>query len=152
MSRVDAVVSVIVPCYNCEAYLSTTLGSVLTQTHRELELIVVDDASTDGSAGLVEQFALQDPRVRLMRMPRNAGAPAAPRNLGTREARGEWIAYLDADDIWHPRKLELQLQALRDHGGDMCSTRMTDFRHECEIRFETLVLPPISRVDRKSVV
>lgn len=143
----DAIVSVIVPCYNAEGYLPATLGSVLAQTYRELELIVVDDASTDGSAAVVERLSLQDPRVRLLRMPRNAGAPAAPRNLGTREARGEWIAYLDADDIWHPRKLELQLQALREHGGEMCSARMTDFRDEREIRFAMLTMPPVSRVD-----
>jgi teichuronic acid biosynthesis glycosyltransferase TuaG len=143
----DALVSVVVPCYNAEAYLLTTLGSVLSQTHRDLELIVVDDASTDSSAEVVERLTLQDPRVRLVRMPRNAGAPAAPRNLGTRAASGEWIAYLDADDIWHPRKLELQMQVLRDHGGTMCSTRMSDFRDEREVRFATLTVPMVSRVD-----
>jgi teichuronic acid biosynthesis glycosyltransferase TuaG len=151
MSRLDpnpdTMVSVVVPCYNAAVYLPATLGSVLAQTHRALELIVVDDASTDASTEVVERLAAQDPRVRLVRTPRNAGAPAAPRNLGTRQARGDWVAYLDADDLWHPRKLELQLQVLRQHGGNMCSTRMTDFRDEAKVVFADPGEPRVSRVD-----
>ena len=140
-------VSVIVPCFNGAAFIARTIESVLAQTHPLLELIVVDDCSTDESAALVATYAKRDPRVLLLSMSCNAGAPAAPRNAGVRSARAPWVAFLDADDIWHPRKLELQLQVLREHGGDMCSTRMTDFRHEREISFETLPRPSVSRVD-----
>lgn len=142
----EAFVSVVVPCYNAEQFLPTTLSSVLTQTHQAHELIVVDDGSTDGSAECVERIAARDARVRLVRMPRNAGAPAAPRNLGVREARGEWIAFLDADDVWHPRKLELQLAALEVSPVPMCSTEMADFRDEREIEFADIPMP--MRVER----
>ena len=140
-------VSVIVPCFNGAAFIARTIESVLSQTHSQFELIVVDDCSTDDSAAIVNDYWQRDPRVSLLSMPRNAGAPAAPRNAGVRAARASWVAFLDADDIWHPRKLEMQMQALREHGGTMCSTRMTDFRDEREIRFANLTAPPISRVD-----
>ena len=142
----EILVSVVVPCYNAETFLPATLASVLAQTYRAYELIVIDDGSTDGSADCVERIAAQDSRVRLVRMPRNFGAPAAPRNLGVQEARGEWIAFLDADDVWHPRKLELQLAALDASQASMCSTVMVDFRDEREIHF---IEPPAPmRIER----
>jgi teichuronic acid biosynthesis glycosyltransferase TuaG len=128
-------VSVIVPCYNAAAFIGTTIESVLAQTWSELELIVVDDKSTDASAAIVEGYARADPRVRLIRLARNAGTPGAPRNAGVAAARGEWVAFLDADDLWHPRKLELQMRALAAHHAQMCSTQMRDFREEREIVF-----------------
>ncbi len=143
----ERLVSVVVPCYNSVDFLSATLGSVLAQTYRMLELIVVDDASTDGSDAFVEKMAAQDSRVRLLRMPRNTGAPAAPRNAGVGAAHGEWIAFLDADDIWHPRKLELQILALAEHGAQMCSTRMIDFRDERRIAMAAVPQrPAIERI------
>lgn len=140
-------ISVVIPCYNAARFIEGTLRSVLAQTHRELEVIVVDDASTDDSAALVERVAGSDPRVKLLRRTRNAGTPGAPRNEGVAAARGEWIAFLDADDLWHPRKLELQLRALREHGAQMCSTSMVDFRDEAEIRQTEVTNPPVQRVD-----
>jgi glycosyltransferase involved in cell wall biosynthesis len=140
-------VSVVIPCYNAAGFIERTLRSVLAQTHRELEVIVVDDASTDESAALVEQMARNDPRVRLLRRTRNAGTPGAPRNEGVAAAGGEWIAFLDADDLWHPSKLELQLTALREHGALMCSTSMVDFRDESEIRQTEVTNPRVQRID-----
>ena len=140
-------VSVVVPCYNASAFIGRTIESVLAQTWRALELIVVDDKSIDRSVQTVRRYADSDARVRLIEMPRNAGSPAAPRNTGVRAARGEWIAFLDADDLWHPRKLELQLQALRAQGASMCSTQMKDFRHEGEIVVEPVpAAPPMRHV------
>jgi teichuronic acid biosynthesis glycosyltransferase TuaG len=132
-------VSVIVPCYNAKAFLRSTIESVLRQSHGAFELLVVDDRSTDGSPEIVREFAARDARVRLLEMPRNAGGPAAPRNLGVANARGRWLAFLDADDLWHPRKLELQLRALAETGAVMCSTQMVDFRDEREI---VVLAPP----------
>lgn len=122
------------------------MDSVLAQTYSNFELIVVDDKSTDESAAIVETYGQVDPRVRLIRMPINAGAPAAPRNAGVVAAHGEWVAFLDADDLWHPRKLESQMQALTAHGALMCSTQMRDFRCDDQIVFDPA--PPEPLVER----
>lgn len=104
-------ISVIIPAYNAERYLAATLASAVAQTHRDLEVIVVDDGSTDGTVAIVERFMAADHRVRLIRQAN--GGVAAARNRGIAESRGSCIAPLDADDLWHPRKLELQLDAMR---------------------------------------
>ena len=146
-SAAHPMVTVVIPCFNAQAFLPRTLESVLVQTHTNLEIVVVDDASSDRSAEIVRSFAARDSRVRLLVRSTNAGTPGAPRNDGVASARGEWIAFLDADDLWHPMKLELQLRALREHGALMCSTLMKDFVDEREI----VVLPPrepkVQRID-----
>jgi len=100
-------VSVIVPNYNAGPYLPTTLQSVFAQTGFELDVIVVDDGSTDGSADAV---ARRFPQVRVVRQA-NQGVAVA-RNTGLAEARHDWVAFIDADDIWLPGKLDAQWQAL----------------------------------------
>ncbi|PZQ14087.1 MAG: glycosyl transferase [Rhodanobacter denitrificans] len=106
-----AVVSVIMPVYNAESTLQRSIDSVLGQTHRALELIAVDDGSSDGSAALIEAQRQHDARVRLIRQA-NAGVAAA-RNAGIAAATGSHVAFLDSDDWWHPRKLELQLAQMQ---------------------------------------
>ena len=98
--------SVIIPVYNGAAYISAAVRSVLAQTEHDLELLVVDDGSTDGTRELVRGF--DDPRLRLLTQD-NAG-PSAARNLGIRESRGEWVGFLDADDVWRPDKLAAHLR------------------------------------------
>ncbi|MFJ4366624.1 glycosyltransferase [Streptomyces chartreusis] len=100
----------IIPLYNTEKYIEDCLSSVLGQTHRELEVIVVDDGSTDGGAAIAERVA--DERVRVERSA-NRGVAAA-RNRGLALARGEVVAFLDADDLWYPDKLAEQIAVLHD--------------------------------------
>lgn len=100
-------VSVVVPCFNTERYIAATLRAVLAQAGAELEVIVVDDCSTDGSAALVER---EFPQVRLIRRA-NAGVAAA-RNAGIAAATARWVAFCDADDIWLPDKLVAQFEAM----------------------------------------
>ncbi len=107
----SAVVSVIMPVYNAESTLPRSIDSVLGQSHRALELIAVDDGSSDGSAVLLEAYGQRDARVRLIRQA-NAGVAAA-RNAGIAAATGSHVAFLDSDDWWHPRKLELQLTQMQ---------------------------------------
>lgn len=109
-------VSVVVAAYNAQATLSQTLASVLAQSYERLELIVVDDGSTDATAAIVEALAALDGRVRLVRQS-NAGVAAA-RNQGLRLARGEFIAPLDADDLWAPSKLARMVARLQEAGPD----------------------------------
>ena len=107
----EPLVSVIVGVYNKEKYIESCLRSVLGQTYPHFELIVVDDASTDGS--LAEIGKMEDGRIRLVRMPANSGLPAIPRNRGLAQARGEFVAFLDADDRWLDQKLYKQIDFMR---------------------------------------
>lgn len=104
-------VSVIIPAYNAERFIADAVRSVLDQSWRELEVIVVDDGSTDGTADRVRPF-LADPRVRYVRQ-ENAG-PAAARNRGIELAHGDYVAFCDADDLWLPAKLERQMPLFRN--------------------------------------
>lgn len=99
--------SVIIPAYNAAQTISATIDSALSQTFRDIEVIVVDDGSSDETAELVRRSAARDPRLRLIHQD-NAGVAAA-RNAGLRAARGSWIAPLDADDLWHEEKIAKQL-------------------------------------------
>lgn len=105
------VISVIVPAYNAEATILETIRSIQNQTFTDFELIVINDGSTDGTLALLEQ--VQDARLRVFSYP-NGGLPVA-RNRGIQRATGEFISFIDADDLWTADKLERQLQALRQH-------------------------------------
>lgn len=114
-------VSVVMPVYNAAATLVHSMESVLAQTHAGVELVVVDDGSRDASWSLVESMAARDPRVVPVRMPRNGGVAAA-RNAGIERASGGLVAFLDSDDWWHPRKLEIQLAYMRESGARVSYT------------------------------
>jgi O-antigen/teichoic acid export membrane protein len=103
-------VSVIIPVHNGEAHVGDAVRSVLNQTYADLEVLVVDDGSSDGTADVVTRF--QDPRVRLLRQEQRGVAGA--RNSGLREASGELVAFLDHDDVWFPDKLAIQLPVFVD--------------------------------------
>jgi glycosyltransferase involved in cell wall biosynthesis len=103
-----SLVSVIIPAYNAASCITECLESVLVQTHRDLEVIVVDDGSTDATGDLAN--AVRDPRIQVLRQT-NRGAAAA-RNAGLSRCRGDYVQYLDADDLLSPRKIEKQLAAL----------------------------------------
>ena len=110
MADQSPLVSVIVPAYNAEAYLARTLDSISRQTYRHIEVIVLDDGSTDGTADVVAAAARTDGRIRCVSAP-NLGMAAA-RNAAAAEATGDALAPCDADDLWHPEKLERQVEAL----------------------------------------
>ena len=120
-------VSVVVPAYNAGQYLSQTILAVLAQQDVEFELLVVDDCSTDGTAAMVKAAAAGDRRVRYLRMQCNSGGPAGPRNNGVLAARAPWIAFCDADDLWHPRKLRCQIDLAQAEGADLVCCAIEDF-------------------------
>jgi glycosyltransferase involved in cell wall biosynthesis len=128
LAPVARFVSVIVPAYNASATIERTLRSVMAQTYAHLEIIVVDDGSNDHTAAIVERVAREDPRIILLRQP-NEGVATA-RNLAIAHAYGEFIAPLDADDIWHPRKIEKQIAVMEDGGNRIglvyCYSRQID--------------------------
>ncbi|TAU54259.1 glycosyltransferase [Rhizobium leguminosarum] len=104
-------VTVVIPAYNAEKTLAETLRSVSSQSYDKLEILVVDDGSRDSTFELASDYGLTDRRVRVLHQ--ENGGVAGARNRGIQEARGPYIAPVDADDTWHPSKIELQLQALR---------------------------------------
>ncbi len=110
MNGNDDLISVVVPAHNAERFIAEALASVQAQSHRNLEVVVVDDGSTDRTAEIVEAIASRDGRVRLIGTPRR-GVSAA-RNLAIARARGDLIAPLDADDLWLPQKLARQYAKL----------------------------------------
>ncbi len=126
--RNASLVSVIVPVFNGERWVEATLQSALDQTWHDLEVIVIDDGSLDGTRERLASIASRDPRMRVIHQ-RNAGVGAA-RNRGILQARGGYIAPLDADDLWHPRKLEHQVARLEERGERAgmayCWTRRVD--------------------------
>ncbi len=109
-------VSVVVPCYRSAGSVARALRSVFAQTAQPLEIIAVDDGSNDGTLDALRQLERETGagRMRVIVLPENRGAASA-RNVGWDAARGEWVAFLDADDSWHPRKLEIQVRFMREH-------------------------------------
>lgn len=102
-------VSVITPMYNAEKFIAETIESVLAQTYENWEMLVVDNFSTDGCRELVLDYAKRDARIRLIKLDFNSGGPARPRNIGINCSRGDFIAFVDADDLWKAEKLERQV-------------------------------------------
>lgn len=107
-------VSVIIPAYNAEAFISSTLESVTAQTYQNLEIIVVDDGSRDRTVDIINSFAREDHRIRLLQQP-NSGVAAA-RNLAIEASKGEFIAPVDADDIWYPDNIAQQVDTMQRSG------------------------------------
>lgn len=147
-THTELLVSVIMPVYNAERTMRKSIESVLQQTMGRLELILVDDASRDGSASIIERFVRHDPRVKAIRQPANAGVAEA-RNAGLRAASGTHIALLDSDDWWHPRKLELQLRRMQE---DHAMVSYTAYQRVAEDgRLLSRVDPP-ARVDHHDML
>lgn len=107
----EPLVSAIVPAYNAAKTITETLHSVRAQTYRHLEILVIDDGSKDETVSIAEAQAAEDPRIRLIKQPN--GGVAAARNTGIRAARGEFVAPIDADDIWAPTKIARQVERVR---------------------------------------
>ena len=126
-------VSIIMPSYNAEELVECTIRSVLSQSYANWELLVVDDCSKDSTREVVGKLAKNESRIRLIALDKNNGAPAAPRNTGVREAKGKWIAFLDADDIWHPNKLDVQLKLMKELNSPFSSSLSRNFKNDKEI-------------------
>lgn len=112
----NPLVSVIIPTYNVEKYIEKAIQSVLDQTYPNIEIIVVDDGSTDHTVDVVRSF--HDERIKLFINERNMG-PSYSRNRGIKEAKGEWIAFLDGDDWWDKERLEKLLNVAETYQADV---------------------------------
>lgn len=110
----SSLVSIITPSFNSEKFIAETIQSVQNQSHQNWEMLIVDDCSTDQTVSIIKQFELQDSRIRFFQLKKNSGAGIA-REFALSNAKGNYIAFLDADDLWKPLKLEKQLQFLKEH-------------------------------------
>ena len=110
---IEGLVSIIMPSWNTGKFITESIQSIINQTYENWELLIVDDCSTDNTDEVVGAF--NDSRIKYFKNEHNSGA-ALTRNRAMREAQGEWIAFLDSDDLWSPDKLEKQIQFMTDNG------------------------------------
>ena len=131
-------VSVIIPSYNCEAYVLDAIDSVMKQTHRPLEIIVIDDGSMDNTQKVIhESFfpsgdTINKQNLNIQYFYQSNQGPAAARNRGIKEARGKYIAFLDADDLWVKNKLERSICFLKESNFDWICTSMLKIKESGE--------------------
>lgn len=120
----EALVSIITPNYNCEKFIKKTVESVLNQTYKNWELLIIDDCSEDKSREIIQEFIKKESRIKLIKMDNNSGA-ALCRNKGIELAKGKYIAFLDSDDIWTNLKLEKQIDFMEKNNVDFTYSQYT---------------------------
>lgn len=110
----NPLVSIIMPCHNGEKFIRLSILSVIEQTYTNWELLVVEDKSSDSSVEIVKDYSNKDPRIKLLYNDKNTGKPATPRNYGIKHANGDYMAFLDCDDMWKDTHLENLLRLFAD--------------------------------------
>lgn len=128
----ETIVSIITPVYNAEKFLSETIQSVLIQTYKSFEYLLIDDCSSDNSAAIIKEFADKDARVKYIKLPENSGAAVA-RNTGLENAQGRFVAFIDSDDVWYPEKLQKQLDFMTKGNKGFTYTNFEHITEEGEI-------------------
>lgn len=134
-------ISIVMPAYNCEKYISEAIESVLKQTYCDWELLIVDDCSADGTARIAEQFAENDSRIKLIKQPQNGGVARA-RNTGVAMAKGEYIAFLDSDDMWCEDKLEKQIKLQEESGAAVIYSSYDFIDEDGNMILKPYIVPP----------
>ena len=110
-----SLVTIITPCYNASGCIRETIESVLSQTFDDWEMLIVDDCSSDNSANIIKEYSSNDNRIKYYKTDHPSGSPSLPRNIGIENARGKYIAFLDADDVWLPDKLQQQIEWMENN-------------------------------------
>lgn len=126
----DGLVSVIMPAYNTENYITKSIQSVINQTYKNWELIIVDDFSSDKTVDVVRSF--DEDRITVIQLEANSGAAKA-RNIGIQRANGEFLAFLDSDDLWTEEKLEKQISFMKENDYSFTSTEYAEMNDKDEI-------------------
>lgn len=131
MSENQELVSIVMPAYNCEKYVVEAINSVLAQTYKNWELLVLDDGSKDNTLQIIEEFSQKDSRIKALPNGKNMGV-SATRNRGVELASGDWIAFLDSDDMWEPVKLEVQFEIVEKKAAEFLFTGSSYINEEGE--------------------
>ena len=133
----EELVSVIIPTYNAENYINSTIDSIIGQTYKQIEIIVVDDKSTDQTERQLKDY-IKNNKISFYKLEENTGGPATPRNFGISKAKGKWLAFCDSDDIWHPKKTQIQLESMYLNKCEFSCTKKQNFIDELKINFSSL--------------
>lgn len=133
-------VSIITPSYKSEKFISQTIESVLIQTYENWEMIIVDDVSPDNSNDIIEKYIKKDSRIKLIKLENNSG-PAVARNRAIQEAKGRYIAFLDADDLWHPEKLQKQISFMNANNYELTYTNYETMNENGD-KLNSLIISP----------
>jgi glycosyltransferase involved in cell wall biosynthesis len=136
----SSLVSIITPCFNSEKYISQAIQSVISQTHENWELLLVDDCSSDETYSVLSNFASQDVRIKAFKLDKNSGAGVA-RNYAIQKASGNYIAFLDADDLWKSEKLEKQLLFMENQNIPFTFSFYETIDEAGNLRNETITTP-----------
>lgn len=146
---IDNLVSIITPMYNSEKFISEMIESVLKQNYFHWELLIVDDCSKDNSCKIVQDFSLNDSRIKLIKHTLNKG-PAEARNTAIKESKGQFVAFLDSDDIWIEDKLSLQINAMKKVNAPISCTGYDLFSNDLSTKYGTFEVP--EKIDYKSLL
>jgi glycosyltransferase involved in cell wall biosynthesis len=134
----EDLVSIIMPAYNCGDFIGMTLDSVINQSYKNWEVIVVDDCSSDNTAEVVQEYKKKDNRIKYYKLEKNSGAAVA-RNKAIDLATGKYMAFLDSDDVWFPEKLAKQIGFMEDNGYGFTCTSYTKIDEHGEYLNRTIV-------------
>jgi hypothetical protein len=138
----NPLVSVIMPAYNAEKFIEAAVNSVIAQTYPTWELFIIDDASSDTTLSKAEKLEKKDPRIKILRNKKNSGAGIS-RNKGIKAAQGDFIAFLDADDQWKPKKLKIQLDVMQEQNASVCFSCYQQMEENGNSRNEIIEALPI---------
>lgn len=135
-------VSVIMPAFNAEDFIEAAVNSVVSQKYSNWELFIIEDASPDATLSRAEELAKTDPRIKLLRNEENSGAGIS-RNKGIKAAQGDFIAFLDADDLWKPNKLQIQLEKMQEQNVSVCFSSYQQMNENGNSRNEIIEALPV---------
>lgn len=142
-------VSIVTPVYNAERFLDKTITSVIDQRYLAFEYLLIDDCSTDNSSDIIRKFELKDKRVKYIKLSENSGAAVA-RNKGLELAKGQYIAFLDSDDVWDPEKLKFQIAYMQENDFAFTFTNYRTIKENGEVIKDSINLP--SKLDYKGLL
>lgn len=145
----QGLVSIITPVYHAERFIEQTILSVQAQTYQDWEMILVDDCSNDRSGEIINRLAAQDARIRYYRLEKNSGAAVA-RNTAIGHARGEYLAFLDSDDLWNPEKLSRQLSFMKEKECAFSFTRINFIDADNQVVKSNVPIP--ERIDYRHLL
>ncbi|SHF71270.1 hypothetical protein SAMN05444483_102138 [Salegentibacter echinorum] len=135
-------VSVIMPAFNAAGFIEAAVTSVISQSYSNWELFIIEDASNDKTFQIIETLSTEDARIKILRNNENCGAGVS-RNKGIKAARGDYIAFLDADDLWKPKKLEIQLKIMQEQSAAVCFSSYVQIDEQGTSRHELIEALPV---------